>query len=60
MLTTEFKMEDAIVVWKEEGREEGLAQGIIRIARKLKKAMIIPTEQIAQISGLSVAEVEKS
>jgi len=23
MLTTEFKMEDAIAVWKEEGREEG-------------------------------------
>ena len=23
MLTTEFKMEDAIAVWREEGREEG-------------------------------------
>ena len=63
MLTTEFKMEDAIEVWKEEGREEGreegLAQGIKNMARKLKAAVNMPIEQIAQISGLSVAEVEK-
>ncbi|MDR2736689.1 MAG: hypothetical protein LBB49_03885 [Gracilibacteraceae bacterium] len=24
MLTTEFKLEDAIEVWKEEGREDGI------------------------------------
>jgi len=30
MLTTEFKMEDAIEVWKEEGREEGLAVGLAK------------------------------
>jgi hypothetical protein len=29
MLTTEFNMEDAIAVWKEEGREEGRVEGII-------------------------------
>ena len=28
MLTTEFRMEDAIAVWKEEGREEGREEGI--------------------------------
>ena len=27
MLTTEFKMEDAIAVWIEEGREEGREEG---------------------------------
>jgi len=27
MLTTEFNLEDAIVVWKEEGREEGREEG---------------------------------
>ena len=59
MLTTEFNMEDAISIWKEEGREEGLAQGIKSIARKLKVAVDMPIEQIAQISGLSIAEVEK-
>ncbi|MCL1808733.1 MAG: hypothetical protein FWG42_03075 [Clostridiales bacterium] len=27
MLTGEFKMEEAIAVWKEEGREEGVVIG---------------------------------
>ena len=82
MLTTEFKIEDAIEVWKEEayedgfeegreegreegiekgivvGREEGKEQGVKEMARKLKVATLIPIEQIALISGLSVAEVE--
>ena len=31
MLTTEFKMEDAIAVWKEEGREEGIVIGESRV-----------------------------
>ena len=35
MLTTEFKMEDAIAVWKEEGREEGLSQGVDLLAKLL-------------------------
>jgi len=54
MLTTEFKIEDAIEVWKEEGKE----QGVLEMARKLKEATMIPIEQIALISGLSVADVE--
>jgi predicted transposase/invertase (TIGR01784 family) len=28
MLTAEFKMEEAVKVWKEEGIEEGIEQGI--------------------------------
>jgi predicted transposase/invertase (TIGR01784 family) len=27
MLTLEFKMEEAVKVWKEEGREEGIEEG---------------------------------
>jgi len=70
MLTTEFKMEDAIAVWKEEGfeegfeegreegREEGKEQGVKEMARKLKVSTLIPVEKIAFLSGLSIEEVE--
>ena len=54
MLTTEFKMEEAIEVWKEEGREEGIKD----IARRLKKAGLLTIEQIALITGLTTAEIE--
>ena len=36
MLTTEFKMEEAIEVWKEEGREEGIEIGKTRVLELLK------------------------
>ena len=47
MLTTEFKLEDAIEVWKEEGREEGIiigeARGVNRLAELIKKGYDIDT-----------------
>ena len=43
MLTTEFKMEDAIAVWKEEGREEGRVEGAEMLARLLKEGMPLDT-----------------
>ena len=62
MLTTEFRIEDAIAVWTEEGFEKGVEQGIEQgvkeMARKLKVAALMPIEQIALISGLSITEVE--
>ena len=39
MLTTEFRMEDAIAVWKEEGREEGLEEGREEGIKKLAKLL---------------------
>ena len=35
MLMTEFKIEDAIAVWKKEGIEEGIAKGQLQIAYNL-------------------------
>ena len=63
MLTTKFSLEEAKIVWREEGREEGIEQGIEQgtkiMAKKAKDTGILSTEQIAQISGLSVSEVEE-
>ena len=39
MLTTEFNMEDAIAVWKEEGREEGREEGLDILARFLREGL---------------------
>jgi len=54
MLTTEFKMEDAIVVWKEEGREEGVDISAL-ILRELIKGTSI--EEIAERYQVSVEKV---
>jgi len=71
MLFTEFNMDEAIEVWMEEGFEKGLEKGREEgreearkeaqreFARKLKALAIIPIEQIAQITGLTVAEIEE-
>jgi hypothetical protein len=56
MLTAEFKMEEAVQVWKEEGREEGREEGKFEIARNFLK-MGLPLEQIASGTGLSVEEI---
>jgi predicted transposase/invertase (TIGR01784 family) len=42
-----------------EGRAEGRTEGILDMARKLKAGGSLPFEEIARISGLSTAEVEK-
>jgi predicted transposase/invertase (TIGR01784 family) len=42
-----------------EGKKEGLAEGKKDIARKMKAAAILPIEQISQITGISMAEIEK-
>ena len=41
-----------------EGMQKGIKEGIQDMARKIKEAKAIPIEEIAEMSGLSVAEVE--
>ena len=62
MLTTEFKVEDAIAVWREEGLEEGIERGIERgvdisalILRELIKGKAL--EEIAERYQVSVEKV---
>jgi hypothetical protein len=52
LLFTEFNMDDAIKVWKEEGIEEGIEKGKLEDARNLIKEGI-PLEVIARATGLS-------
>jgi predicted transposase/invertase (TIGR01784 family) len=68
MLYTEWNLEDALAVEREEGLEEGLEkgrqegweegweEGVQEIARNFKK-LGIPVEQIAQGTGLSPEEI---
>jgi galactokinase len=42
-----------------EGIEVGEARGIKDMARKLKAVAILSNTQIAELSGLSIAEIEK-
>ena len=58
MLTTEFKMEDAIAVWKEEGFEEGLERGRTDTALKLLLKGY-PEAEIIELTGLTQAALEK-
>ncbi len=44
---------------REEGRIEGRAEGILDMARRLKEGGSLPVVEIARISGLTAAEVEK-
>jgi hypothetical protein len=69
MLFTEFNMEDARSVWKEEGREEGIIvgreegieqgrlKGKIELARKLLAQGIAP-DVVAEAAGLSLEDIE--
>ena len=52
MLTTEFNMEDAIAVWKEEGREEGRARGF-------KEAFSVIIPRLKEL-GMTVEEIAKA
>ena len=44
---------------KAEGKAEGKAKGKIKIARKLKKAGIMSNKKIADITELTLSEIEK-
>ena len=58
MLTTEFKVEDAIAVWREEGLEEGIERGVdisALILRELIKGTAL--EEIAERYQVSVEKV---
>jgi hypothetical protein len=64
MLTAEFKMEDAVQVWKEEGRvegraegrSEGRAEGKEEMARSLLASGVSP-DLIAKSAGLPVERI---
>jgi hypothetical protein len=61
MLTVEFKMEEAVQVWKEEGREEGREEGIeegeFEAARKmLAHGMALP--EVAKILELPIDRLQ--
>ncbi|MDR2734467.1 MAG: hypothetical protein LBC99_07485 [Spirochaetota bacterium] len=61
MRITEWNQEEAIAVWREEGREDGLAEGLERgkleIARKLR-ALGVSAEQIFAATGLTLDELD--
>ena len=62
MLTTEFKMEDAIAVWKEEGFEEGLEKGLERGRTDTALKLLLkgyPESEIIELTGLTQAALEK-
>ena len=54
MLTTEFNMEDAIAVWKEEGLEEGRTE----IVQKMK-AGGMSIEDVSRILSMTVNETKQ-
>jgi predicted transposase YdaD len=57
MLFGEWKLEDALVVEREEGREEGLERGRVDIARNaLTKGVSV--EIISEITGLSTETIQ--
>ena len=55
MLMTEFNMEDAIAVWKEEGREEGRKEAFKAIIPRLKE-LGMSIEDIAKATSLKFNE----
>jgi len=58
-----FDINIAQEVWREEEREEGRKEGrnetLKELAHKLKALAKMPVEQIAQLTGLTVSEIEK-
>jgi predicted transposase/invertase (TIGR01784 family) len=57
MLTAEFKMEEAVQVWKEEGIEEGIEKGEFEAARKmLAYGMALP--DVAKILELPIDKLQ--
>jgi predicted transposase/invertase (TIGR01784 family) len=56
MLTMEFKMEEAVKVWKEEGIEEGMEKGKIEVARSMLSDGF-PAETIRRYTGLDESSI---
>jgi hypothetical protein len=61
VLTTEFKLEDALQVWKAEGIEEGIERGIekgkLEVARNLLARGISP-DIIVESAGISLEQIQ--
>ena len=57
MLTAEFKMEEAVKIWKEEGIEEGIERGRVegRVEGRGEKAFEIAQRMLAR--KMSVSEI---
>jgi hypothetical protein len=62
MLMTEFNIEDAKKIWREEAYEDGIekgkTEGISQMVRLLKEAGAMSFEEISKLSGLSVSDIE--
>ena len=64
-LTTEFDLEEAKKIWREEAFEDGVASGMasgvanerIRLAKRLLEVGV-PTEKITEVTELSSKEIE--
>ncbi|MDR1623084.1 MAG: hypothetical protein LBS00_11985 [Synergistaceae bacterium] len=56
MLTAEFKMEEAVKIWKEEGMEEGMEKGKEEMAKNLLVRGVSP-DLIAEGSGLPMERI---
>ena len=60
MLFTEFDMDTAVRIWKEEGKEEGKKENQIEIAKNLINVLnITDVNSISKVTGLSTEEINK-
>ena len=62
MITTEFNLDDAKLIWQEEAFEKGLKQGMIKQINTLKKLNISNDEIIKLVSldyNVSKDEIKK-
>ena len=57
MLFTEFDMDTAIKIWKEEGKDEGKKEKQMEIAKNLIQKGL-DNDFIVETTGLSLEEVE--
>jgi predicted transposase/invertase (TIGR01784 family) len=57
MLTAEFKLEDALQVWKKEGIEEGKEEMMKEMAKNLLLNGVSP-DVIAKSAGLSLEKIQ--
>jgi predicted transposase/invertase (TIGR01784 family) len=58
MLFTEYNEETALRVSFEEGKTEGLVEGKVETAKKMKEANE-PIEKIVKFTDLPIEEIEK-
>jgi len=61
MLFTEFDMDTAIKIWKEEGKEEGRKEGKKEKQTEIAKNLldVLDIETISKKTGLSITEIKK-